>query len=603
VLPQTNTMTPRLLSKIKELVEAGATIVGPRPTRSPSLSGYPECDAEIRRIGAELWGDCDGDRVKERRCGLGRVIWGIEPEKILQQDGVPQDFNSSQPLRFIHRTSDEGEIYFVANLQQAAFTTVCMFRISGKTPELWWPDSGRLETAALWSENNGVTRVSIPFEPSGSVFVVFRRAVDKSDAIVLVKRNGKEVLSAIPEPPVKVVIGKALYGVLDDPARTRDVTAKVQDRVDTGEFTFLVRQISEGDDPAVNVVKTLTVEYSIEGKQYVARAIDPDWICVGRDPAKVMIDSARYGVLEDPKRTRDVRAKLQKLVDAGFTTFKVAQMAEGDDPAFGIVKTLIIDCTVDGKSIRLTGQDPDTLSFVPARMPLKAVVQIGRNDKGGIELEAVETGKYEWVSSSGKTAKAVVQVQPSLEIAGAWTVRFAAGSGAPERVTFDKLLSWSVIDDIGIKYFSGEATYSRTISIPVEMKQSGRRLYLDLGKVAVMAQVKLNGKIFPTLWKPPFIVDITDIAKTGVNELEVRVVNLWPNRLIGDEQLAEDSERNPEGTLKTWPQWLLEGKSSPAGRFTFTSWRLWKKDEKPLESGLLGPIMLRTTQIIPMVSP
>jgi len=126
------------------------------------------------------------------------------------------------------------------------------------------------------------------------------------------------------------------------------------------------------------------------------------------------------------------------------------------------------------------------------------------------------------------------------------------------------------------------------------------RLDLDLGDVQVMARVKLNGKDLGTLWKPPFRVNITDVAKIGDNELEIQVVNLWPNRLIGDEQLPEDSERNANGTLKAWPQWLLDGQPSPTGRLTFTSWRLWKKDDALLPSGLLGPVMLRRVPCIPM---
>jgi hypothetical protein len=129
--------------------------------------------------------------------------------------------------------------------------------------------------------------------------------------------------------------------------------------------------------------------------------------------------------------------------------------------------------------------------------------------------------------------------------------------------------------------------------VPAEMLGNGRRLYLDLGNVQVMAQVKLNGRDLGLLWKPPFRVDITDAAKAGENSLEVKVVNLWPNRMIGDEQLPEDSDRNANGTLKKWPDWLQQGKPSPTGRFTFTSWRLWKKDSPPLESGLIGPVMLR----------
>ena len=188
----------------------------------------------------------------------------------------------------------------------------------------------------------------------------------------------------------------------------------------------------------------------------------------------------------------------------------------------------------------------------------------------------------------------VKSVRSPLEIDGPWQVRFAPGRGAPAEITLDKLSSWSAHSDASVKYFSGEAAYTKTITVPREMLAKGQRLELDLGKVAVMAEVKLNGRTLGTLWKPPFVVDVTDVAKAGANKLEVRVVNLWPNRLIGDEQLPEDSERNANGTLKKWPQWLQDGKPSPTGRFTFTSWRLWKKDDPLLESGLLGPVILRS---------
>jgi hypothetical protein len=91
-------------------------------------------------------------------------------------------------------------------------------------------------------------------------------------------------------------------------------------------------------------------------------------------------------------------------------------------------------------------------------------------------------------------------------------------------------------------------------------------------------------------------VEVTGALKPSGNVLEVEVVNLWINRQIGDEQLPEDSDRNPNGTLKQWPQWLEEGKPSPTGRYTFTSWRLWHKDSPLAESGLLGPVKLRVAQ-------
>ena len=76
VLPDSRFMTPTFLRKIRDLVQAGATVVGPRPAQSPSLSGYPRCDDEVRRIAGELWGDCDGKTVTAHAYGKGRIVWG-----------------------------------------------------------------------------------------------------------------------------------------------------------------------------------------------------------------------------------------------------------------------------------------------------------------------------------------------------------------------------------------------------------------------------------------------------------------------------------------------------------------------------------------------
>jgi len=187
----------------------------------------------------------------------------------------------------------------------------------------------------------------------------------------------------------------------------------------------------------------------------------------------------------------------------------------------------------------------------------------------------------------------VAALPAPLEIAGPWSVEFEPKWGGPAKVTFEKLEDWSKRPEDGIKYYSGAATYRTTFQSKIE--NSRAKIYLDLGKVAVMAEVRLNGKDLGILWKPPYRMDVTDAIKDGENMLEVKVVNLWINRQIGDELLPEDSERKDDGTLKKWPQWLLDGKPSPTGRFTFTSWRLWKKDSPLQESGLLGPVTVVRT--------
>jgi hypothetical protein len=512
VLPQATTMTPPLLRKIKDLIEAGATVVGPRPMKSPSLSDYPKCDEEVKQLAAELWSDCDGKIVKEHTFGKGKIVWGLTPEETLAKMNVQPDFTAGPFVRWIHRSVDGTELYFVACAGQQPTETRCTFRVEGKPPEFWQPETGRVERVAMYEQSKGVTRIPIHFEPGGSVFVAFRRTAELFDPVVSVTHDGQRILPA-PERKVKVVIEKAVYGVLSDLSRTRDV-----------------------------------------------------------------------------------KAKLQAVVDGGELSFQVARMAQGDDPAFGIVKTLIVEYIADGKSFKVSGQDPEEITLITSAGS-EQVAQVHSGVEGQLWLEAWQPGRYELKTASGRTlqCEALAPPQP-LEITGSWELHFPQNAGAPEQVTLEKLVSWSEHSSPGVKYFSGTATYTKTINIPPEMLGENQRLYLDLGSVQVMAQVKLNGKDLGILWKPPYRVEVTDAAKIGENTLEVQVTNLWVNRMIGDENLPEDSSRNPDGTLKEWPQWLQEGKPSPTGRTTFTSWRLWKAGDPLQPSGLIGPVTLHVVE-------
>jgi hypothetical protein len=164
------------------------------------------------------------------------------------------------------------------------------------------------------------------------------------------------------------------------------------------------------------------------------------------------------------------------------------------------------------------------------------------------------------------------------------------------------LISWTKCPDAGVKYFSGAASYSTRIDVPGDFIR-GNMIKLDLGIVRVIAQVKINGQDLGILWKPPFEIDITRAIKEGSNLVEVQVVNLWPNRLIGDEHLPEDCRWNPPLTdigqsLAEWPAWLLENKERPSERVTFMTWKHWTKDSPLIESGLIGPVLLRAERIL-----
>jgi hypothetical protein len=223
---------------------------------------------------------------------------------------------------------------------------------------------------------------------------------------------------------------------------------------------------------------------------------------------------------------------------------------------------------------------------------------------GGLFSRAWQNGKLALQMASGKTIQLdITGVPPPCELGGAWELVFPPNWGAPDKITLEKLISWTEHENSGVKYFSGTASYSKNFDLPAACCGSDRTLVLDLGLVKNLAEVVLNGHNLGILWKPPFRVDISDVARAGENRLEVKVTNLWCNRLIGDEQLPEDIEWAHNGFWahqgpQAWPAWLLQGQPRPSGRLTFTTWHYFNKNSPLSESGLLGPVMVRVVRKI-----
>jgi hypothetical protein len=311
---------------------------------------------------------------------------------------------------------------------------------------------------------------------------------------------------------------------------------------------------------------------------------------------RIEIQKATYSAT-DGAGSMDVTELVRHKVNDGEFTVIASNGELGRDPAANHVKQLHLDFTLDGKAGTTVVAENETFTFPGAAQigsaPLWQPI-VGTDGKTSIKAWA--DGRVEFRVKDGRIIRAEANNVPApLEIGGAWDLNFPPNWGAPEKVTFDKLISWSDSLDDGVKYFSGTATYKKEIEIPAEMLKVNREVWLDLGKVKNFAEVSLNGKSFPVLWKPPFRVNITSAVKRGTNKLEIKITNLWPNRLIGDEQLPDDREWNGK-PLRAWPQWVLDGKPSPTGRFTFTTWHHWTKNEPLLESGLLGPVTLRVAE-------
>ena len=361
-LPQSDRMTVPLARKIQQLAGAGAQLIGgKRPVGTPGLSGYPQCDAIVEEIAAEVWDS-------------GQVRSGKTLAEVFRKDGLAPDFEG-EGLRYFHRKIKQADVYFVSDPHEATREVDCTFRVVGRIPELWDPETGAIRPLPGFRESDGRVTVPLQFEAMQSWFVVFRKPSD--------------------------------------------------------------------------------VKAEAKGKNF-----------------------------SSPR--------------------------------------------------------------------------------------------------------------PLREVTGAWRVSFDPRWGGPkEPVTFSKLLDWSKHPDSAIHYYSGTAVYRQTIELSkAEASTARNRLLLDLGNVEVMARVKVNANDCGIAWKPPYRLDITDAVRPGKNELEIDVVNLWINRMIGDEQLPMDSEWKDEFTLLKWPDWFLAGKPSPTGRLTFTTARHYTKDTPLVPSGLLGPVRL-----------
>jgi hypothetical protein len=173
-------------------------------------------------------------------------------------------------------------------------------------------------------------------------------------------------------------------------------------------------------------------------------------------------------------------------------------------------------------------------------------------------------------------------------LTGSWDVSFNPAFGGPRKILFDSLTDWSQHPDDGVRYYSGIVTYTKIFNIPAEALSENKKIYVDLGEVKNMARVKLNGKEVGIVWTNPWKLDISALVRSKNNLLEIEVANLWVNRLIGDENLADDGIRQGE-----WPDWILRKEKRPSKRYTFTTYKHYSADSPLEKSGLLGPVTIR----------
>jgi hypothetical protein len=165
------------------------------------------------------------------------------------------------------------------------------------------------------------------------------------------------------------------------------------------------------------------------------------------------------------------------------------------------------------------------------------------------------------------TVPAIVEKQLAV-VDGEWDLKFQKERGAPASIKMNELASWAHSTNDSVKYFSGTGTYTKTIDAPDEWFASDARLWIDLGEVKNLAEVIINGKSMGIAWKKPFRINVTGALTKGKNILEIKVTNLWVNRLIGDAQ---------PGVTK---------------KITYTTMPFYRADSPLLPAGLLGPVKI-----------
>lgn len=580
-MPPVRTMTPILLRKIKTLVEQGATVLGWRPIKSPSLMGFPECDREVSELADALWGVGAGEQgTGERRLGQGRVSWGLTPEEILRRAGTPPDFACSANLQGMlnhthRRTADGTDIYFIVNKSSELIEGSVSLRVHGREAEVLWPKTGERERIPYLSSGNAVTEVPVALQANESMFLIFGGRI-ASDAVVAVTRNDD------PLWPRKEFAASTI-----DPSDDRFVVAAWVQFIAPKIPMPLEKNGRLAYDVDLALPGEAIATFTSPGQGRAGFVLGANGVVIFRYAANGNVEPllAHRAEINDPVHVGVLyEDRIPKLFLNGILV-QTGPRAEAplsgssgweDRRPFAIEVAALrqFDDMLAKAGIRPTEPEPRAAPAVDFARGL-----------------IWKSGRYRFDTAAGRTTHVDAHLPAPSSIEGPWSVEFDSRWGGPGELRLTHLADWSTRDEPGIKYYSGLARY-RTQFRFRQRTGPGLRVYLDLGRVADLAEISLNGTALGILWDEPFRIDVTAHLRTS-NELEIGVVNRWANRLIGDAQRAADARYGETGTIEAWPDWLVRGDPSPTGRYTFMSQRIWGPKDPLVTSGLLGPVQLR----------
>ena len=554
VLPQVATMTPGLLAKIRDLVKAGASIVGSPPVKSPSLSGYPACDREVQALAKDLWGGMDAPKtVTKHGYGKGVIHWGgeLSPEAPkIQNESISASEWIWYPEGTPAQSAPPGKRYFqrIISVDGTKVLASASAAVTADNSFTLWINGKQVSTGDNYNATVK-TPITSFLHPGANVLAV--EAVNGGDAPNPAGWIGSfELNYQDGSCDVVQTDNKWSAGLTAQPGWEQAATkpGDWKDALVLGAYTMAPWNRSVEIKP----LPSLYPSYDLTAVLLKEMGAKEDFTATG---------PVRYG----HRRTEDR--------DIYFVSNKTGAPIKAD--------------------CRFRVGQGSTHLWDPVTGEQRPLPQIERS--GGLTVIPMEFAAFQsfFVVFDGKgkapasnAEKNFPELKPLKELSGAWEVAYDPKWGGPEKITFDTLQDWSARPELGIKYYSGIATYRKTVKL-AEIPKG--KMVLDLGVVHDMARVKLNGKDLGVVWCAPWRVEVTGAIKAGDNPLEIEVVNRWANRLIGDKQPADANVRMVE-----CPPGFFGGQQIKTGRYTYCLHDPYNA-QSPLDpSGLLGPVTLQS---------
>ena len=573
--------TPELLKELLALVNRGMVLVtSSKPSGSPSLVHETDADAEVAALVKEIWGDLDGKDRRDRSVGQGRVFLTDSPKDVLSKIGHAPDFDyvserAGTDIVYLHRRVRGEDVYLVSNQRRRAEQIVCSFRIANARPELWDAETGMRMAAPFYESSEGRMKVRLSLEPAASIFVVFCKCAALQPPLSLL-HNGVPLngLSLRPSEQAADLVDDFSISVWAQPETYTFPNNSYLALPEDGSAVFGVGHCIVGLAAGQNGVGVYEQSSAIARMVLQSPTKLAGWTHLAllyRAGAPTLYVDGVEAARGTPSRLKVHAPRDCRTPIAGPPKYFEGNMTE---PAIGPPLT--------GAEVRRIAAEglPNYESSVG--------VEIGRTIDGRLKATGWTPGMYQLKEGTRRRSIVVPSAARREFLTAPWQLTFPVESKVHDAVTMQRLIPLNHHDDVNVRYFSGTVHYGTVF--PATESGPRTKVTLDLGRLNIAARVMVNDRDAGSLWKPPYRLDISKLVRSGRNTLEIEVTTLWPNRLIGDEQLPAENEYDVHGPVKALPEWFTAGEPKPGARQTFSVWHHYGKDDPLLDSGLLGPV-------------